>query len=61
MTAIDVDRLIPDRGVTEIKIVAQRVSAEAREPTQQRNAPARDLDRIVMRSLGAAASGSRIW
>jgi enamine deaminase RidA (YjgF/YER057c/UK114 family) len=35
-TAIDVDRLIPDRGVTEIKIVARRVSAEAREPTQQR-------------------------
>jgi enamine deaminase RidA (YjgF/YER057c/UK114 family) len=34
-TAIDVDRLIPDRGITEIKIVARRVSAEAREPTQR--------------------------
>jgi enamine deaminase RidA (YjgF/YER057c/UK114 family) len=30
-TAIDVDRLIPDRGVTEIKIVAHRVSAATRE------------------------------
>jgi hypothetical protein len=25
-TAIDVDRLIPDRGITEIKIVAKRVA-----------------------------------
>jgi enamine deaminase RidA (YjgF/YER057c/UK114 family) len=30
-TAIDVDRLIPDRGITEIKIVARRPAAEARE------------------------------
>ena len=28
-TAIDVDRLIPDRGVTEIKIVARRPAAPA--------------------------------
>ena len=28
-TAIDVDRLIPDRGVTEIKIVARRPAAAA--------------------------------
>jgi enamine deaminase RidA (YjgF/YER057c/UK114 family) len=27
-TAIDVDRLIPERGVTEIKIVAQRAAAQ---------------------------------
>ena len=30
-TAIDVDRLIPDRGITEIKIVARRPAAAARE------------------------------
>ena len=31
-TAIDVDRLIPDRGITEIKIVARRpAAAEAQE------------------------------
>jgi enamine deaminase RidA (YjgF/YER057c/UK114 family) len=30
-TAIDVDRLIPDRGITEIKIVARRPSAPARK------------------------------
>ena len=29
-TAIDVDRLIPDRGITEIKIVARRSAAAAR-------------------------------
>lgn len=29
-TAIDVDRLIPDRGITEIKIVARRPVAAAR-------------------------------
>ena len=29
-TAIDVDRLIPDRGITEIKIVARRPSAGTR-------------------------------
>ena len=29
-TAIDVDRLIPDRGITEIKIVARRPAAAAR-------------------------------
>ena len=28
-TAIDVDRLIPDRGITEIKIVARRPAAPA--------------------------------
>jgi len=28
-TAIDVDRLIPDRGITEIKIVARRPAASA--------------------------------
>lgn len=30
-TAIDVDRLIPDRGLTEIKIVARRPAAAARK------------------------------
>ncbi|HKR25498.1 MAG TPA: Rid family hydrolase [Allosphingosinicella sp.] len=30
-TAIDVDRLIPERGITEIKIVARRPAAAARE------------------------------
>ena len=35
-TAIDVDRLIPDRGITEIKVVARRVSAEAREQSPRR-------------------------
>lgn len=30
-TAIDVDRLIPDRGITEIKVVARRPAAAARE------------------------------
>ena len=29
-TAIDVDRLIPDRGITEIKIIARRPAAAAR-------------------------------
>ena len=29
-TAIDVDRLIPDRGITEIKIVARRATPTAR-------------------------------
>ena len=30
-TAIDVDRLIPDRGITEIKIVARRPAAASQE------------------------------
>jgi enamine deaminase RidA (YjgF/YER057c/UK114 family) len=30
-TAIDVDRLIPERGITEIKIVARRPAAAARD------------------------------
>ena len=30
-TAIDVDRLIPDRGITEIKIVARRPAAATRD------------------------------
>jgi hypothetical protein len=29
-TAIDVDRLIPERGITEIKIVAKRPQAAVR-------------------------------
>ena len=31
-TAIDVDRLIPERGITEIKIIAQRPSATPTAP-----------------------------
>lgn len=34
-TAIDVDRLIPDRGITEIKIVARRPAATAPAPAAQ--------------------------
>ena len=34
-TAIDVDRLIPDRGITEIKIVARRPVAAALAPAAQ--------------------------
>ena len=30
-TAIDVDRLIPDRGITEIKVVARRAAEAARK------------------------------
>jgi enamine deaminase RidA (YjgF/YER057c/UK114 family) len=30
-TAIDVDRLIPDRGITEIKVVARRVAEAAKK------------------------------
>ena len=34
-TAIDVDRLIPERGITEIKIVARRSAAAASAPAAQ--------------------------